>query len=116
MHKEILEDLLKDCPCGQLSCDENNWCFFRELVESTGLSERQIEQARLIYDYKYLQSQREGNDIGKQRATQEFIAQYGKKFAEVYKDGMRNGDLFEAVFGFKKEHTDKQLLAHINNN
>jgi hypothetical protein len=116
MHKEILDDLLKDCPCGSLDCSDNNWCFFRELVESTGLSDRQLEQTRLMYDYKYLQSREEGKDIGKQRAVQEFINKYGKKFDEVYQPDMKNGDLFEAVFGFKKQHTDKQLMDHINNN
>lgn len=116
MHKEILEDISRDCPCSKLNCNENKWCFFRELVESTGLSDRQIEQARLIYDYKYMQSEKEGRDIGKQRAIQEFIDLYGKKFAEVYKENMKNGDLFEAVFGAKKLHTDKQLIDHIKNN
>ncbi len=116
MHKEILEDLLKDCPCSILGCTEDNWCFFRELVESTGLSDRQLEQTRLMYDYKYMQSEREGRDIRRQRAGKEFAELYGKKFAEVYKENMRNGDLFEAVFGYKKQHTDKQLANHIKNN
>ncbi len=116
INKEILEDLTKDCPCNKLDCEKNNWCFFRDLVESTGLSNRQIEQTRLIYDYKYMHSEKEGQDIGKQRATKEFIDLYGKKFAEIYKEGMKNGELFEAVFGFKKTHTDQQLKDHIKNN
>lgn len=116
MHKEILEDISKDCPCKSIKCEEDNWCFLRELVDHMGLGDRQVEQIRLVYDYKYLKSKVEGKDIGRQRALEEFINRYGQKFAEVYKEGMKNGELFEAVFGFKKEHTDKDLLDHIRNN
>ena len=107
MHREILEDLAKDCPCG-----DANWCFLKELVLSSGFSDRQAEQVRLIYDYKYMQSEEEGKDIGRERALKEFIAQYSKKFAEVYQDGMKHDELFSKVFGVVPMPTDDEIREH----
>jgi hypothetical protein len=118
IHKEILEDLMEDSPCVKLGlCDdkEGHWCIIREIARSMGMEDRMAEQTRLIYDYKFMISKKEGYDIGKERAWKEFVEKYGKKFAEVYKDGMKNGELFEAVFGFKKEHTDADIMKHIAN-
>jgi hypothetical protein len=119
VNREILEDLLKDSPCKKMGvCNdkEGNWCFLRDFVLSTGIGNRNIEQLRLMYDYKFMQSKKEGYDIGKERAFKEFIMQYGERFAELYKEGMTNGQLFQAVFGFEKKHTDEDLREHIANN
>lgn len=98
IHKEILEDLAKDCPCE----DRTKWCFLRELVAHTGFSDRNVEQLRLIYDYKFMKSKEEARDIGNERAFKEFIALYAVKFAEVYQEGMKHNELFERVFGVSK--------------
>jgi hypothetical protein len=116
VNREILEDLLEGSPCKKLGiCDdkEGHWCFLREIVLSMGMGDRNAEQLRLMYDYKFMQSKKKGYDIGKENALKEFIAQYGEKFARVYKEGMTNGELFKAVFGFEKEHTDEDIRAHI---
>ncbi len=93
MHKEILEDLAKDCPCAN-----DDWCFIKELIAHTGLSDRQAEQVRLVYDYKFMQSKKEGKDIGRERAFKEFVDKYATRFAEVYKEGMKRSELFPLVF------------------
>jgi hypothetical protein len=119
INKEILEDLIKDSPCKKNGlCDEGegHWCFLRDLVLSIGMGNRNAEQLRLMYDYKYMKSKKEGIDIGKERAFNEFVAQYGEKFSQVYKEGMINGELFQAVFGFEKEHTDEDVKDYITNN
>jgi len=113
VNKEILEDLTKDCPCTKKGCVEE-WCFFRDYLSE--MPDKSLEQIRLIYDYKFMQSEKEGQDIGKKRATQEFINLYGKKFSDIYQEGMKNGELFEKVFGFKKHHTDEDIKEHIKNN
>ncbi len=95
MHKAIIEDLAQDCPC-----HNEGWCFFRELLTHIGLTDRNAEQLRLIQHYKFMQSKKEGEDIGNERACKEFIAQYSAKFAEVYQEDMRHTELFEKVFGF----------------
>jgi len=92
MKKRILEDISRDCPCN------NQWCFLRELISYTGISDRQVEQIRLIYDYKFMKSKEEGRDIGTKRATLEFIEKYAKRFSEVYREGMTHDELFEKVF------------------
>jgi hypothetical protein len=102
LHKEILEDLLKDSPCvrnGWCDEEEGHWCFIRRLIQSTGLSDRQAEQLRLVYDYKLMQSKKEGKNIGDKRAQEEFIDIYGSKFAIVYQEGMKHEELFERLFG-----------------
>ena len=117
IHKEILEDLLKDASCMKDgSCDERNWCILRELIPYIQIDDRMAEQMILIYDYKFMESKRLGFDIGKERAFMEFIQKYGKKFAESYQDGKKNGELFEAVFGVKKQHTEEDIRKHITNN
>jgi len=107
MHKKALEDLSSDCPC-----DKEEWCFLRELVAHMSLTERNAEQLRLVYDYKFMKSKEEGIDIGNERALREFIDSYSAKFAEVYQDGMGHDELFERVFGTKyipSEHNGNQL-------
>lgn len=119
INQSILEDLIKDSPCVKEGiCDdkEGHWCMLRDLISYISIDGRMAEQIRLIYDYKYMISKKEGRDIGKERAFSEFIAQYGKKFADVYVDGMKNGELFKAVFGFEKEHTDEDVHNYIVNN
>lgn len=117
--KEILEDLLQDSPCMKMGlCDdkEGHWCILRELMRSVGMGDRMAEQTKLMYDYKFMTSKKEGKDIGKERALKEFIDFYGTKFAEVYQEGMTNGELFEKVFGFKKQHTDADVHNYLKNN
>jgi len=92
MHKKILEDISRDCPCN------GEWCFLKELISHTGISDRQAEQLRLIYDYKFMKSKEEGIDIGTKRATMEFIAQYARRFSEVYQEGLVHEELFKRVF------------------
>lgn len=112
MHKEILEDILRDSPCIKYGfCNE--WCFARELLPSR-VDDRAAEQLRLIYAYKYDQSLEEGKDIGKERATKEFIEKYAEKFAEVYQEGMKYEELYEKVFGKKLKHTDDDIRRHIS--
>lgn len=118
IHKEILEDLLQDAPCKKEGiCDdkEGHWCMLRELIPYLSIDDRMAEQIILIYDYKFMESKRLDFDIGKERAFSEFIQKYGKKFADAYQEGKKNGELFEAVFGVKKGHTDEDVKQHLSN-
>ncbi len=97
--KKIIEDVIQDSPC-----KNGGWCFLRELIAHTGLSDRQIEQIRLVYDYKFIKSEEERKDIGNERAWKEFIEQYAGRFAEIYKDGMTHDELFSKVFRLEPFH------------
>lgn len=112
MHRQIIEDLSKDCPCE----DRSKWCFLRELIPYITIDDRMAEQLRLMYDYKFMQSQKEGIDIGKERAFKEFVDLYAKRFAEIYQEGMKHDELFEKIFGFKLTHTDDEVRNHIRGN
>ena len=117
--KEILEDLIKDSPCVKEGiCDdkEGHWCMLRDLIPYISIDGRMAEQLILIYDYKFMESKRVDYDIGKERAFSEFIEKYGKKFSEIYQEGMTNGELFKAVYGFEKEHNDEDVRNHLMNN
>lgn len=114
MHEEIREDLMRDSPCTRHGfCNE--WCYIRELSLSR-VDDRTGEQVRLAYDYKYEQSEKEGRDIGKERALREFFSLYAQKFDEVYKEKMLHDELYEKIFGHKRLHTDADILRHIEEN
>lgn len=116
MHEEILEDLVNDCPCNASdSCKDHNWCFLKELVLSSGFSDRQALQVRLVYDYKFMTSRAKGYDIGREIAFKEFIAQYASRFAEVYQEGMKRKELFPLVFGVMPMPTDEEIREHLRN-
>jgi hypothetical protein len=109
LSKAILEDLLKDC-----SCDSGKWCFFRDKFVSGDIGDRDAEQIRLVYDYRLMQSKKEGQDIGRKRASMEFTEKYAARFAEVYKEGMVRKDLFPLVFGIEfPMSTDEELEYHL---
>lgn len=93
MQNKTIEDLVKDSPC-----KGKGWCFLREIVKHIGMDDRMAEQTRLIYDYKFIESSKEGKDIGIERATTEFISQYAVKYAEVWKEGMTHEELKYEVF------------------
>lgn len=116
MNKEILEDITRDCYCRRPeNCQEegDKWCFIMDVITSMGLSDRQAEQLRLVYDYKYMTSKKEGYDIGKERALREFVGLYAEKFAHAYKDGMKRDELFHLVFGVLPMPTDEEIRTHI---
>ena len=109
LSKEILEDLLEDC-----FCDPEKWCFFRDRFVSGDISDRDAEQIRLVYDYRLMQSRKEGQDIGRKRASKEFTEKYAAKFSEVYKNGMIRKELFPLVFGIEfSMPTDEEIRTHI---
>lgn len=93
MDKRTIDDLVKDAPCkGQ------GWCFIKEIVQYVGMDNRMAEQARLMYDYKFMLSAREKKDVGIERATSEFIEKYAEKYDSVWKEGMTHEQLKYEVF------------------
>jgi hypothetical protein len=60
-----------------------------------------------MYDYKYLLSKEKDYDVGKEFAFNLFALNgLAQRFAEIYSPGMQNEELFEGLFGFKKQHTE----------
>ena len=99
-----IDDLLKECPC-----KNNGWCFPAKFLSFLGASIRELEQMRLICDERYMDSKKEGRNIENNEATNNFIKNYAKRFAEVYKEGMTNDELFKEVFGFERTPTNESI-------
>ncbi len=110
LHHEILEDLSNDCPCN----GNNKWCFWRDFGQNLGWNDRNAEQVRLIYHYKWLESEKEGKDIGWERAYNGFSKKYAKKFAKVYKEGMKFEELKDLLFPPQNLSIDKRKIVKVN--
>ena len=93
-----------------LSC-ENNYCFYKEIVSH--MDERNIIQAKLMIDLRFMKSKDLGRDIGRKVAEEEFIKDYAKSFAQVYDGqdgkGLSYDEIYFRVFGFEKIYSDKAL-------
>lgn len=93
MNKDILDDIIADSPC-----DHNKWCFLKEIVKHSGISDYSAEQIRLVYTHKFLLSREAGHDVGEQVAWDSWIENYAAKFSEVYKPGMKHEELKYKMF------------------
>jgi hypothetical protein len=94
MNKDTLEDLMRDCPC-----DSQKWCFLREVVKHSGISDRTAEQIRLVYTHKFLLSLQSGQDVGEKVAWGSWVEKgYAARFAEIYQEGMKHEELKYKMF------------------
>ena len=95
-----------------LSC-ENNYCFYKEIVSH--MDERNIIQAKLIIDLRFMKSKDRGEDIGRKAAEEAFIEEYSGKFAEVYDrqngPGLSYDEIYRRVFGFEKVYSGTALAG-----
>ena len=93
MNDQTLEDIMRDCPC-----DKSRWCFLREVVQHSGISNFTAHQIRLVYTHKFLLSLPLGHDVGEQVAWESWIANYAAKYREVYKEGATHEELKYKMF------------------
>ena len=97
MNGETFLDIIKDCPC-----DPSKWCFLKEVIRHTGLSDFIVEQIRLVYTLKFLMSKQAGKDVGEEAAWDSWINDgYAKRFREIYKPGMKHEELKYKIFVMK---------------
>jgi len=94
MNGETFLDITKDCPC-----DPDKWCYLKELIRHNGLSDFNVEQIRLVYDHKFLMSEKAGKDVGKEAAWNSWINDgFAERFREIYKEGMKHEELKYIMF------------------
>jgi len=94
MDQKLLEDLMSECPCnGRI------WCFFKEAVQHTGLSDRSIAQMRMMIDFENLYRKLNNPSCTRGEAYMEWINRgYAKKFEEVWpKDPTKKGNSDELI-------------------
>ncbi len=104
---ERIEELGKDSAC------DSEWCFFKELVSHMG--ERNVIQARLIMEYRFMESRRLGVKIEPKRAEEEFIAKFGAKYGELYDknnaSSLSYDEIFLRVFNAPKVYEESLPLS-----
>ena len=94
-HKELLEDLIGECPC------KNGWCFLREFVLHTGLSDRTLAQARIMLDFRYMLGVWNHREYTDKEAFELYSEKgFDAKFAQVYdaNPNISHSDLFYKMF------------------
>jgi hypothetical protein len=99
MNKDTIEDIIRDCPCA----DKNLWCFLKEVIRHSGISDFSAEQIRLVYTHKFLLSLEAGHDVGEKAAWDSWIQNYAEKYREIYHPGDKHEYLKYKMF---IEHND----------
>ena len=92
--QKTIEDI---CGChGQAG--ENGHCTLRDLVTLMGLNDKLLEQYKCIEIFKF-ENGINGEDNGWAEASKLWVTEgYAKKFSEVYKDGMKAREIYNAIF------------------
>lgn len=92
-HKEIVEDVCSDC--------RQSYCTLKEVVLHSGLSDRTLEQLKMVELLKWKMGEERNGDVTWHEAWTEFTGKYAARFAEVYKDGMKRMELYHEVIGLR---------------
>jgi len=95
VHKEILEDICGNC--------KGKYCILKEIILHSGLNDRSLEQLKCVERFKYERSGKERKDIGWSEAHLLWVTEgHAKMFDKIYKDGMRNGEIYSLMMDRKK--------------
>lgn len=79
-HQRVLKEMREDC-----ECQRGKYCPLEALLES--MSDRVLEQHKLVEVFKYIKGERLGRDISWNKAYMLWVEEgYAKRFAEVYSD------------------------------
>lgn len=94
-HREIIEDICGDC--------KRKYCILKEIILHSGLNDRSLEQLKCVERLKYEKSDKNGGDIGWSEAHLLWVREgYAERFSEIYKDGMRNGEIYRLIMDGEK--------------
>ena len=92
VHRDVVEDIRGEECKGQ-------YCLLIEiLLKDPSLSDRILEQTKCIEKFKWERSKKLGEEVDWREAHEG----YAKRFAETYKEGLLNGDIYEIVMGRKE--------------
>lgn len=92
-HLEIVDDICSDDCRGK-----TRYCTLKEIIKHSGLSDKALEQLKCVEMFKWQESMREGKDIGWTESHKRWVEfGYATIFAEVYKDGMTNKNLYAMI-------------------
>jgi len=90
-HQQIIEDICSECtiPTG--------YCTLKEILLHSGISDRTLQQLKLVEMLKWDMSKEAKTDVGWQLAWESFIDRYAARYAEVYQEGMKARELYRLV-------------------
>ena len=100
--RQVLDDV---CECRKLG----GYCLLKELMLASGPDDRTLEQLKCVEKFKY-ERKITGNDGGWQSSLELWIKEgFAKKFADVYKPGMKYDEIYDRIMGRNQEATPTQL-------
>lgn len=90
-----IEDVIKDC------CPHpHEYCFLKEIVKLCGINDRVLEQIECIEKFRYERNQQNMGDMDLDEARILWEKEgFAKRFAEVYKEGIKNNELYGLIMG-----------------
>ena len=95
-HREVIEDICVD-DCDTSPCN-GKYCLLKEIILLSDKGDRFLEQTKCVEIFKYERSNLFGRDIGWEEAHKIWIQEgFAQKFAELYEDGMKNGDIYKLI-------------------
>lgn len=96
-HKEVIEDMRKDC-----DCENTKYCPLEVLISTNNNSERMFEQHKIVEKFKWEESKKEGHDIGWEESYKRYVSSgMAKLFADVYEDGMKHREIYKKMTGIR---------------
>lgn len=90
-NREIIEDVCSDC--------RQEYCTLKEILLHSGLSDRTLEQIKVVELLKWRMGEERNGDVTWKEAWTEYTEKYAAKFSEVYRDGMKRMELYHEVIG-----------------
>ena len=110
LYKETLDDI-----CNRPEC-KGEYCPSKGIIFENHTPLRTLEQVKCIEKFKWEESERHSGELGWKDAVVIWISggekSYAAAFNNVYKDGMKNGELYALVM---KEYQTMQEQAEVRN-
>jgi len=93
-YREMLEDICLEY------CKKNHYCILKEFLVSSHPSPRLLMQLKCIDKYKFERSKEDDDDLGWQRAMEEWVeCGYAVKFAEVWDERKSFTKIYKETMG-----------------
>ena len=116
-HREIVNDICENCGSGyctlvevikamnsrkeveSLECNGcREYCPVKEYILGQPIDDRTLEQLKCVEKFKWDVNKERKEDMGWDAAWRLWVSMgYHNVFREVYKDGMKNGELYSAI-------------------
>ena len=84
-----LDDITAD------DCPHNEYCILKEMIHSSGLTNRTVEQYKCYVMLRYDFNVQNKTDISTEEAALKWVREgYAKEFAKIYQEGMDHNEIY----------------------